>query len=71
MYTAQQTIISLTKTLSTGQCPTERWCMLHTSRNDARQTQIRCIIQTWTVINITELFGQGNSQIQNFAEIIL
>jgi hypothetical protein len=73
IYTAQQIINSLTTTLSTGQCPTELWCMLHTSRNDACQTQIRCIrvLQAWTVVNITEWFGQGKAQIQNFAELIL
>jgi len=43
MYTAQQIIISLATTLSTGQRPIELWCMLHTSRNDARQNQVRCV----------------------------
>jgi hypothetical protein len=71
MYTDQQILIYLTTTLSTGECPTELRCMLHTSRNDARQTQIRCKLQAWTVINITELCGLGKDQIQNFAEIIL
>jgi len=57
MYTAQQIIISSTITLSTGHCPTKLWFMLHTSMNDAHQTQIRSILQPWTVINITEWFG--------------
>ena len=71
LYTAQQIIISLTTTLSTGQCPTELWFMLHTSRNHARQNQIRYTLQAWTVIIITAWFGQGKGQIKNFAGIIL